>query len=315
MKLRNLAVLVWPVLAWSPTSFAGMVLDRVEATVNSELVLLSDVVDARRTLELRKQLDPLFSGTSLATKGKSAQDDEMVSLLVGERLIAQKFPTKDDEVESEIQSIQAANHIDRSMLKQALTGQGFQFSDYFELTRLLVSKKSLIREEIQPKVFISDSDIKNYFYNHHQESNRAGFEYRVQMMTFASKADSEHAREFVQAGNDFEETAKKMSEQGSDVDLGYLTEKEMAPVIKGVIRKMKVGEMSNPLQAGPQTFIVVKLLDIRSGKENELKRLKNDIQIKLASEEYSKQLEVWFAQSKQNAYIHIAGEPSFLTSK
>src|SRR3954470_7538215 len=91
---------------------APTVLDRLEASVNASIILLSDVRRFRETLKLRAQLDPLFAGTTIASKGAASTDREIVDFLVNEKLISSQFPATDGEVEQEINSIQANNHID-----------------------------------------------------------------------------------------------------------------------------------------------------------------------------------------------------------
>ena len=62
----------------SSKAFAAPVsIDRLEASVNSTLILKSDVRKFRDTLTLRAQLDPLFTGTAVATKGAQASDLEI----------------------------------------------------------------------------------------------------------------------------------------------------------------------------------------------------------------------------------------------
>src|SRR2546423_15509357 len=93
---------------------ASEVIDRLEASVNSSIILKSDLQTFRRTIKLRAQLDPLFAGTSVAQHAESAATQEVVDFLIDEKLISQMFPVNDSEVEQEINSIQSNNHIDRS---------------------------------------------------------------------------------------------------------------------------------------------------------------------------------------------------------
>src|SRR5262245_34260392 len=99
---------------------APAVIDRLDASVNSAIILLSDIHKFRETVSLRAQLDPLFAGTTVASKGAGASELEITEFLINEKIIAQAFPIQDPEVEQEINSIQSANRIDRSKLKAAL---------------------------------------------------------------------------------------------------------------------------------------------------------------------------------------------------
>src|SRR5687768_11456306 len=114
MKVKFLSLLA---LLCSVSSAHAVVLDRLEASVNSSLVLLSDLRKFRQVVALRAQLDPLFSGTPLASQGPKASDADIREFLIDERLILQQFPVTDAEVEQEINSIQANNKIDRDTLR------------------------------------------------------------------------------------------------------------------------------------------------------------------------------------------------------
>src|SRR5690606_5279934 len=134
---------------------AATSLERLEASVNNHIVLKSDVTRFRKTLALRAQLDPLFQGTTLSQAGARASDKDILEFLIDEKIILQQFPMTDTEVDSEISSIQANNHITRAQLKQAITAQGFRFQDYFELIRIGAAKRNLIDREIRTKVSVS----------------------------------------------------------------------------------------------------------------------------------------------------------------
>src|SRR4051812_3236549 len=76
-------------------STQAKVLDRLEASVNSSLILHSDVQRFRKAIKLRQQIDPLFRGSALAEKGPKVTDSEIVEFLIDEKIILQKFPVSD----------------------------------------------------------------------------------------------------------------------------------------------------------------------------------------------------------------------------
>src|SRR5262245_49201591 len=90
-----------------------VVIERIEASVNSSLILLSDVTTFRKNRELRAQIDQLFQESPLASKGDAVSDGDIVQYLIDERLILQEFPITDTEVEKAISSIQIEQKYDR----------------------------------------------------------------------------------------------------------------------------------------------------------------------------------------------------------
>lgn len=301
---------------------APQTIDRLEAAVNSSMILKSDVNEFRRTIDLRSQLDPLFSGTTVAEKGKNASDSEIIDYLINEKVIASQFPVTDAEVEQEINSIQANNRITREQLKSALKEQGYAFSDYFELIRASLAKRSLIDRDIRTKVAISDDDVKNYFYNHYSTDSSAPLAYTVKIITVspsnyksasAAKEVASRALQRIKEGESFEEVAKSVSDDftaSSGGELGTLTEDEMSKDIRQELKKLKIGETSDVLGSADSRYFILKLVDVSSTRTKRFEQAKEEIRNQLAATEYQRQISLWLDRNKQDAFIRRAGEPS-----
>ncbi len=319
--LLSLALLIMTTIP-APLSHGKIVIERVEATINANSILLSDVTNFRKTLNLRKQLDPLFNGTPLASKSHKATDKEIIDFLLDEKIIIQQFPVADELVEKEINSIQANNNINRRSLIAALKEQGFLFKNYFELIRPSIAKRNLIDRDIRTKVHISDDDIKNYFYSTYKKPNQQNLSYMIGIITLSTdthgtlpeaKKAALKTAELIKAGQSFEDAAKKFSDDANAKNgggLGFLRFDKMSPLIKKAMKKLKVGKISKPILAGKNAYIILKLKDIKSGDKDELKSVSKNIRMKLTSEEYTRQVKLWLERQRQNAFIHYAGEPS-----
>jgi len=297
-------------------------LDRLEASVNSSLILASDVKRFRDTVGLRAQLDPLFAGTSIAAEKAAAKDADIIQFLIDERLIAQAFPVTDAEVEQEISSIQSTNKIDRASLKNALREQGYTFDDYFNLIRTSAAKRNLIDRDIRTKVTISDEDVKNHFYNHKLRSGAAPTAYRIHLIALARstyknpgvhRVAAEDALKAIRAGEAFADVARRVSDDPSKEtggDLGTLTDDQMNPAFKAQVKKLKLGEISDVFGNPAQQLFILKLVDVASDDTGPLNKQKEEIRSQLTAQEYSRQIALWLERQRQTAFIHRAGEPS-----
>lgn len=306
--------------AWAKSS---TILDRLEASVNSSIILLSDVKKFREVAPLRAQLDPLFAGTPLAAQGKNASQNDIVNFLIDKKIISQQFPKTDSDVEQEINSIQANNRLDRTGLKEALAREGYQFSDYFELIRSSSETRELIEREIRPKVTISDDDIKNYFYNHYTRSSNTPRAFHIKIITISTKSYktrgaanqiANQALKDIRSGENFEEVAKRISDDASSSaggDLGVLTEDQMSTSIRDQVKKLQVGQVS-PLLGGEASgrYFILKLVGIKTDDSDQLAKKKEEIRSHLASIEYQHQIKLWLERQRQSAFIHRAGESS-----
>jgi peptidyl-prolyl cis-trans isomerase SurA len=300
-------------------------IEKLEASVNSSIILLSDVVKFRETMKLRAQLDPLFTGTQIAADGPNAKTKDIVDFLVDEKLISQLYPATDSEVEQEINSIQSNNHIDREALKHALGEQGFTFEQYFDLIRISLSKRNLIDRDIRTKVSISDDDVKNYFYNHYAKTAAIPMAYKIGLITIsdsnyrtsaAAKDVAESALKAIRGGEAFEDVAKRVSDDAnaaSGGDLGTLAEDQMSPVIREHATKLQVGQVSDVF-SGNDSYMILKLSDLKSSDTERLEKMKDEIRNQLFSAETQHQILLWLERQRQDAFIHYAGDPSLATA-
>ena len=302
----------------------GVVIERVEASVNSGTILLSDISKFRETVGLRKQLDPLFAGTSVAQKERSANDTEIMNFLIDEKIILQQFVIVDGEVESAINSIQADNHIDRTSLKSALKDQGYKFDDYFELIRASVAKRNLVDRDIRTKVTITDDDVKNYFYNHYSKGKETPTAFHAKIISISSRSYkslgaardvAQSARKALEGGEAFEEVAKRLSDDAtapSGGDLGELTDDQMSPQIRTELKKLKIGQVTEVLQK-QDGFFILKLVDLKSAESERYEKIKEEIRQQLSTAEFQHQIALWLERQRLNSFIHRAGDPALTT--
>jgi parvulin-like peptidyl-prolyl isomerase len=300
------------------------VIDRLDASINGSLVLDSDVTQFRKTVRLRQQLDPLFTGTAVANAGASATTADIVQFLVDEKIISQQFPVNDSDVEQEINSIQSNNHIDRNALKSALRDQGFRFEDYFELIRSSASKRNLIDRDIRSKATVSDDDVKNYFLNHYAQDSQGERSYTIKIIlvspasykTAAAARDiAEKALESLRGGEKFEEVAKRVSDDvsaASGGELGTMTEDQMSPIIRDEVKKLQTGQTSSVIGNSKTGFFIIKLVDIKVGESARLVKLREEIRQQLIAAEYQHQIQLWLQRQRQASFIHIAGQEAVL---
>lgn len=288
---------------------APVVIEKIKASINNQLVLKSDLKKFRETVSLRQQLDPIFASTTLSKEGSSASDEKITDFLIQEQLILQAFPLSDTEVEQEINSIQTGNHISREQLKTALTAQGFLFSDYFELIRSGVSKRNLLDREIRTKVSLTDEDVKNYYKTHFANEQKGFIEKSYKILMFSNKSEKVtlDALKKIKAGESFEELTKKLSDGPSHEtggDLGFLSSKQMSAPLKKIILKLKVGELSPLVKINAQSFMFVKLSEIATDDVAHFKSVEPQVKAELSNTEFQKQLAIWTDKQKQSVFIH-----------
>lgn len=302
-----------------PASVSAGLVDRLEASVNSNLILHSDLYQFRKTVNLRAQLDPLFAGDPIALKGAAAPDSEIIQFLINERVIAIQFPVGDAEVEQEITSIQSNNRIDRATLRRALTAQGYRFEDYFELIRVSTAKRNLIDREIRTKVVISDDDVRA----HMKGGGRAAAPsrrsaYRLSVISFAitdfptpkdAKLAADSAKQAISSGKSFEEIREQVHGADENAILGPLPENQVSPVIRAQLKKLKPQEVSAVFGGpGDRGYYVLKLIDVTEAAGQGGGPVDESVRAQLATSEYARQIELWLQRQRTTMFVRVAGQ-------
>lgn len=308
-----LVTLTWAVLP--PPQAHAFQVDKIAAIVNNDVVLNSDVDRFERTVSLRRELDPLF-GFSEGVSGGKPSRQQVLEFLVQEKLIGQQFKVTDTEVEQEIQSVQRNNRLTREDLIGFLRSKGFEYDEYFELMRVGLQKRALLDREIRSRVNISDEDVRNYFYNLAMKNASIPLEYSIQMIvvgfrsyktTTAAQQAAQEALRSIRQGESFAEVAKRASDDPSGPaggELGYLPGEQIAEPLRGAVRKLQIGNVSDLIKT-PAGFLIVKLVDARSTESRKFTEMKEGIREQLAKEEYKKQLFLWAERARNNAYVHF----------
>lgn len=288
--------------------------DRVEAIINKQVVYKSDVDRFKKLIPLRLKVDPFFATDPLSKK--VADSSEIVNYLVNEKLILDKFPVNDSDVEQEITGIQSNLHTDRDGLRSAITREGFRFDDYFQLMRVSLAKRQLIDHEIRNKATVSEDDLRAE-YNRGKagsKSFRGAFHLyivRVTKKNFKSpalaKQSATAALAALTGGEDFKAVAEKYSDDATSTsggELGYLSYSEMSPFLQKAVQKLGPGKTSEVLDDG-KSFQIVRIEDIKSDVDSGFEREKDALRGKLLEAEFRHQIQLWLDRQRAQNFVKI----------
>lgn len=292
----------------------AILVDRIAAIVNQDVILLSDIRKFHETLPLRRELDPLF-GFSQDLDSSKSDPTKTLEFLIQERLIGQAFKKADEDVEREVLVVQKNTGLTKDQLTEFLKGKGFQYRDYFELMRIGLQKRDLLDREIRSRVNITDDDVKNHYVNSIKQTEQANLDYNIQLIalnysTYKTKKAAQEVAESallaIQQGEPFAEVARRYSDDLSAQnggELGFLPTDQLAKPLQDQITKMKIGQTSSLIQT-QAGYIIVKLIDAKTSESTKMNSVKEQIREKLAKEEYRKQIFLWAERARNNAYVH-----------
>lgn len=295
-------------------SFNSMaeVVDRVAAIVNKKAIFQSDIVQFKKLLPLRSKVDPIFSNHPISKK-PNASDSEVVSFLIDENIISEKFPVADADVEQEINGIQANLHIDRESLKAAIGREGFKFDEYFQLMRVSLAKRQLIEREIRNKAAVSDDDLRSEHNRAQSGSKSFRGTFQIHLLQVAkadfktpalAREEAEKALAELKKGTAFEDVAKKFNSNETDGDLGYLSYSDMVPSLQKEVQKLGPDKFSPVFDDG-KNFSVVKVGAIKSNDDSGFNKEKDALRGKLLETEFQHQIQLWLERQRALNYIKI----------
>lgn len=305
MKMKFSSAFLFLLLA-SLTAQARLV-DKTVALVNGDVILQSDVATFRKNQALRREIDPFVGLTGFTSDSvKEIQD-----YLIQEKLVLQKAPPTEDEVEEEINSVQRNNRIGRDQLKEVLKAQGVNFEDYRTLMGIAVAKRKLLDRDLRPLAAVSDDDVKNFYYTdsafkNRQKEQKLVLTYGLQQLILPSSALAEEASRRIRAGEDFDAVTSDLASKGAESSrLPAISEENMNAKIKEAIQGLKVGEVTKPVSAG-SGYLILKVTSVGAPKDPTFEKEKEKIRGLLFQKALVNQLKIWTEREKAASYVHIS---------
>lgn len=281
--------------------------DRTLALVNADVILQSDLNSFRKNFALRKEIDPFIPLVNYSSE--SAKD--ALDYLVQERLVMQKFPATEDEIEEEINAVQRNNHIDRDRLREVLGSQGVKFDDYRRLMAVSASKRKLVDKEIRPLAAVSDEDVKNFYYTDasfqsRRKEQKLVLSYSLQQLLLPNAELAEQAQKRLRGGADFDSVASELAAKGAESSkLPNISEENMNPQIKESVQGLRVGDSTKPIPAG-SGYMILRIQQIGAPQDPVFEKEKEKIRGILFQKGLVNQLKLWSERERNASYVHIS---------
>lgn len=297
-------------------SSSAEVIDRVYATVNDEMISLSDIQRQEDFLRKRAMYEDLLypddETISTALKNRSALVEKMIS----EKLIdseAKKLGVivADDRILKDIQSKGGESHL-AAMLNQ----EGYTLKDYKEFLRKSMARKEVVGYFVGQKIKISDDDIMDFYATATKGNSSQGFEYNLSHIVFPFDNPSEKemalqaaqtAMKALQQGQSFTSLHSKYNPREKDDSFGVFKSGEMLPVIEASLSGLRSGGTSQIVET-PLGYHIFKLNSKKVANNPDFEKRKQQIFQFLYTKNYKEQLEYWLNQRRKSAVVKIVGD-------
>ena len=319
--LWALVGVVWLGMAGTARAGDSVVVERIIAVINNEIILLSDLRD-RATL-LGQPIDDavLLNPHALGDR----QIRQLLDRMVDDALILQqahelKLTIEKAEVDRAIDEVRKQNGLSEDQFRDVLGQQGYSWESYRHELRNQLLRFKVINTAVRAHVNISDEDVRS-FYNQsvRQAGGNRSAHLRHVLIAVPPGADAKvqaerraHATrvlEEARASKNLGEFAKEHSDdeltRDKEGDLGWISEKDGLPEkFAEVVFAMDVGEVRGPVRTD-RGFEVVQLLERKDSDARPFEEVKDQIRQQLNSQQLEKQTQSWLMELRKKAHVDL----------
>ncbi|MFZ5907238.1 MAG: SurA N-terminal domain-containing protein [Nitrospirota bacterium] len=139
------------------SSASALIVDRVLATVNGEIITYADYVR--------------FTGNRLNMEGQDWVDEQMLRNLIEDRMMlfeAKKrgIGTSEAEVDKALEEFKKDQNLSHDDFEEGLRQEGLTLQMYRNNIQENITIAKLVHEEVDSKIFVTDKEAEDYFASH-----------------------------------------------------------------------------------------------------------------------------------------------------
>lgn len=289
------------------------VIDRIVATVDGEIVTLSELED--RLSPLVEQYRSMLKGEELEEKIARAQKDILTELIEEKILIIKakeaKIKASVEEIDEAIEQFKKKFSNPEDFYRE-LENQGKTISDLQKEIRTKIELHKFVKWNILKDIRITEEEIEKFYQENKDYYFIPGKVHIFQILI--KNSYNEGAKELIteiwqklKEGEDFSTLARKYS-QGPNAnqggDLGFLHIEELHPAIRKALSSIDVGQYTEPIQT-VSGYHIIKLQARSLPQYTPLSEVKDQIRAKLYDLKAGQIYDEWMEKAKKEMEITI----------
>ena len=313
---RVVLIILFLGFLFNSASYAAVLLDRVVAVVNKEVITWSELY---KTMEYESAEQVKQMSDAERAKIFKANEAEFLDRLIDMRLQIQEannlgITVSTEEVAEAVGNIKKKYSLTDKSFEESLRKEGMTFDEYKRKLSDQMLISHFVNKQIRQKVVVSGEEVNKYL-EASGESAIAEESFRIKQI-FMKIPKDEQGRPLVEekaamimerlrAGEDFSSLAKEYSEDASAKlggDLGSVKKNQMAKEFIEVLSSMKAGDVSRPFWTGTGLHII-KLEDKVSARTPD--EMKETVRMRLMEEQFSEKYKSWLKALREKARIEI----------
>ena len=325
---KFLSIIFWGVTTFSVAVFAmnaqaeePLIVDRIVAVVNDEIITLYDLNETLKPYEGNIQALGYTPEKVRETLFKLRAD--LLNKLIDQKLADQQIKNNNltistQQIDKTIERIKEGRSYTDEDLRAGLAEQGLTVEEYRENLKKQLLRGRLVDREVKSKIVITSAEIEKY-YNDHIGKYAAETKYhlwnifiRFSQMTDESEKQiafekMETVLRQLKQGRSFESLAAEAPDSPKSpegTDLGLYRLDELSSQLRNVVKDMKAGGYSSILKTdrGYQIIYVQKVLVTDSKTIADVKAEIEDI---LYNEAIDNRYNTWLSELRKRSHIKI----------
>ena len=262
--------------AWAEAPRTPVVLDRIVAVVNDEVITRVELED-RMKIAVRQ----------LNQQGTPLPPREVIQKQLLERIITDRVQLQfaketglrvdDTDLDRAIGRIAQENKLTVQQLQQVLNRDGVPYPKFREDVRTEITLARLREREVENKIVVAESEVENFLTTHKGQGNKPE-EYNISHVLVvvpeqaspeqiqARRARAEQALAQLKSGADFRQVAAAFSEAPDALQggtLGWREGERLPSMFFDAVKSLKPGEVSDVLRSS-NGFHILKLNEKRN---------------------------------------------------
>jgi peptidyl-prolyl cis-trans isomerase SurA len=283
---------------------ASVVIDRVVAVVNGEIITMSDlqreeaVKKAEGVQDQRLLLEDMIDRKLQVAAAKNAGID-----------------VTDKELEEAVADIMKRNSVDAKQFEAALAKEGLTLEQYKSELREQMTLSRAFNKFVRSGIAVDEAEVRRY-YDRNLKSYAEAEEIRVRQIFFrvpdnagpsrteAVRTRALAAAERAKKGEDFTRLVKELSESENAAfggDLGFMQRDQVISEIEQATRGLKPGDIAGPV-LGAGGFHILKLEEVRM-RTTSFEKAKEEITRMLYGQKLENTYRSWLQSLRSDSNI------------
>lgn len=325
---KGAAAIVLAILVSVPT-FSQKVISQIAAKVNKDIILASELRHAEDDIRSELVEQQKLKGPQLL-EALEARKKDILRDLIDKYLILQEAADlgldANLEVAKQIEQLRIDNNFPTmEAMEAAMIRQGISIDEVKDSIRYKNLRSQVLHHEVTGKIVITTEESRSYYEAHKQNFDRPpGVNIAMIAVTTEGLSPAEmeaknkvmaDAQAALKKGDEFEEVARKYSEDPSGQNGGYLGFFERdsegnyglaSPEMEAIVRKLTRGQvtetMSNPQN---KTLVILKLLDRHDGGIVTFEIAQNEIFNIIMDQRAEPKVRTYLTKLRAQGYVEV----------